>query len=208
VEGLLSASLLGLAVLAPAVDRFTAHRRPLATTDVDYAQRIFEGSVDYARISITRDSVFAIGAPRTIMNTIHLKTGWGHFGLAPLGLSDAGLRALIHEMGHVWQYQNGGLAYIPKSLWAQFLAWVKHRNRAEAYKWQAAAAGGTPWARWNPEQQAEAMKAYDEVLLRTQDAPVGPADREMLALLEPVMRQVRHGEGAPRWADRSWAAPR
>jgi hypothetical protein len=190
------------------VDRFTAHRRPLAKTDVDYAQRIFEGSVDYGRISITRDSLFATGAPRTIMNTIHLKTGWGHFLPASLSLSDAGRRALIHEMGHVWQYQHGGLAYIPESLWAQFTAWVKHRNRGEAYRWQAAAAGGIPWARWNPEQQAEAMKAYNEVLARTQDAPVGPADREMLALLEPVMHQVRRGEGAPSWAARNQAGPR
>ena len=42
------------------------------------------------------------------------------------------MEVLIHEMGHVWQYQNGGLAYIPESLIAQLKRRRRRRDRAAA----------------------------------------------------------------------------
>ena len=55
------------------------------------------------------------------------------------------METLIHEMGHVWQYQNGGLAYIPESLWAQLKAAVSGKNRNAAYDWRTVHDAKVPW---------------------------------------------------------------
>ena len=79
LAGLVSLGAAAPVVAAPMVDLLTAKRRRLTAGQTDYARAVYEDSVAYGRISLTRDSVFAIGAPRTIMNTIHLKSGWDHF---------------------------------------------------------------------------------------------------------------------------------
>ena len=58
--------------------------------------------------------MISTGAPKTLGNVIHLRSDWGHFVGDTLDLTEEGRLTLIHEMGHVWQYQNGGLAHIPE----------------------------------------------------------------------------------------------
>jgi len=199
LAGLASLGGAALLVTAPVVDRLTAKRRRLTASDIDYARAIYEESVDYARISLTRDSLFAIGAPRTIMNSVHLKSGWGHFVGDSLDMSAHGLETFIHELGHAWQYQNGGLAYIPKSLWAQLIAWVTKHTRDAAYDWRAASGAAIAWERWNPEQQAEAMADFNRALRRSQGPGRGVADQETMSLLRPFVDRARRREGAPRF---------
>ena len=106
-----------------------------------------------------------------------------------------GRATLIHELGHVWQYQNGGLAYIPHSLRAQLVAWLRTGKRAAAYRWQEALQEGIDWARWNPEQQAQAIEAYAVASWRQGS----PFDARTIELLQPYIDKVRRGEGAPCW---------
>jgi hypothetical protein len=199
LAGLASMGAAALVVTALVVDRLTAKRRRLTASEIDYARVIYEDGVDYARISLTRDSLFAIGAPRTIMNTVHLKSGWGHFAGDSMDTSEYGLETFIHELGHAWQYQNGGLAYIPKSLWAQLMAWVTKHTRDAAYDWRAASAAAIPWERWNPEQQAEAMADFNRALRRSQGPGDGVADQQTMSLLRPFVDSARRREGAPRF---------
>ena len=67
-------------------------------------------------------------------------------------------------MAHVWQYQNGGLAYIPLSLIAQFGASRLGRRSQRGVQ----LAGGPParhaMGAWNPEQQASAVEDYNKLL--------------------------------------------
>jgi Domain of unknown function (DUF4157) len=188
------AGLIGGAILG---DKATTRSRKLNPTEIAYAKDVFKESVDYSEITITRDSMFATGAPKTIGNTIHLRSDWGHFKEDTLDLTQEGLETLIHEMGHVWQYQNGGLAYIPDSLWAQLKASISGGSRNAAYNWREAVRAGTPWEEWNPEQQAEAIEDYNRLLRKSKDGTATVGELGEIAILLPYMQKVWQREGAP-----------
>ena len=140
-----------------------------------------------------------VGAPRTIGNTIHLKSTppWNHFREDTLELTEKGRLDLIHEMGHVWQYQNGGLAYMPLSIIAQIRAAVSGGDRGGAYEWRTAHQAGTPWEDWNPEQQARAIEEYNILLRKSQAGTATPAELHDLSVLLPYIELVRNRQGAP-----------
>jgi hypothetical protein len=195
--GAIVGGLVGLVAGAVVGEVATTRSRSLTQDEIDYAKEVYLDSIDYSVITITRDSVLALGAPRTIGNTIHLKSDWGHFKEDTLELTEQGLLTLVHEMGHVWQYQNGGLAYIPESLWAQFKAAVSGGERAGAYDWRAAHEAGIPWEDWNPEQQAEAIEDYNKLLRKSKDGTATPEELHELSILLPYIEKVRRREGAP-----------
>jgi outer membrane lipoprotein SlyB len=197
--GALVGGVVGLIGGAIVGEITTTRSRPLKKEERDYAHDIYLESVDYTKITITRDSVLAAGAPRTIGNTIHLKSTppWNHFKGDTMDLSEKGMLTLIHEMGHVWQYQNGGLAYIPLSLIAQIKGAVSGGDRGKAYDWRAAHEAKIPWENWNPEQQAEAIEDYNKLLRKQKDGKATPEDLHTLSILLPYIEKVRHREGAP-----------
>jgi hypothetical protein len=137
------------------------------------------------------------GAPKTIGNTIHLRSDWGHFIGDSMQLTQGGQETLIHEMGHVWQYQNGGLAYIPESLWAQFKGFIGAGSRGAAYDWREADRAGLPWEKWNPEQQAAAIEDYNIKLRKSKDGTATLGDLSELSTLLPYLRNVWARQGAP-----------
>lgn len=190
------AGLVGGAVVG---DRLTTRRRSLSGPETEYAKDIFRDTVDYGEIEITRDSFFSTGAPKTLGNTIHLKSTppWNHFKGDTMELTEAGMETLIHEMGHVWQYQNGGLAYIPDSLWAQLKARFSSGSRNEAYDWRAADRQHKPWAEWNPEQQAAAIEQYNKLLRKSKAKTASLAEIAELAILKTYMNEVWNRRGAP-----------
>lgn len=182
---------------ALAGDAVTQDDRSLTADEIAYARDIFGDSVDYSAITITRDSLISAGAPKTIGNTVHLKSDWGHFVGETMELTAEGRDCLIHEMGHVWQYQNGGLSYIPESLWAQLKAAVGSGDRGGAYNWREPHKAGTPWAEWNPEQQAEAIEDYNKALRAIKSGRATADDYKTLSDLEPYLNEVRARRGAP-----------
>ncbi len=197
--GMAVGGLVGLVLGAAIGNDATTQERPLGD-DESYAREVFLDSLDYSKIRITRDSMYATGAPRTIGNTIHLKSSWGHFVGDGLELTENGKLTVIHEMTHVWQYQNGGLAYIPESLIAQLGAALGGGDRGGAYDWRAAHQEKRPWAKWNPEQQAAAVEDYNKLLRRSKDTTATVAEIAELAVLSTYMRFVWNREGAPDWS--------
>jgi hypothetical protein len=195
--GALVGGAIGLVGGAIAGEVATTRSRSLTSEEIKYAKDVYVESVDYSQITITRDSVLALGAPRTIGNTIHLKSSWGHFKEDTLELTEKGRLTLIHEMGHVWQYQNGGLAYIPDSLWAQFKAAVSGGDRGAAYDWRAAHEAKIPWQDWNPEQQAKAIEDYNILLRKSKEGKASVEELHDLSTLLPYIEKVRRREGAP-----------
>jgi len=189
VGGLIAGALIG--------NRATTKSRPLTDDEKTYAKDVFQDSVDYDKIEITRDSMMAAGAPRTIGNTINLKSDWGHFKGDTLELTDVGRETLIHEMGHVWQYQNGGLQYIPDSIIAQIKAAISGGNRNAAYDWRSQHKAGVPWENWNPEQQASAIEDYNKLLRKSKTPSITIPELADLAILLPYIDKVRHRQGAP-----------
>ena len=189
-----SSGLIGGAIAGNAA---TTDSRALTATEIAYARDVFRDTVDYSEIRITRDSMYSTSAPLTIGNTIHLKSSWGHFQGDGLDLTDVGRETLIHEMAHVWQYQNGGLAYIPLSLIAQFGAYVSGGERGGAYDWREADRQGTPWEQWNPEQQAEAVEDYNKLLRLAKEGTATVKQIADLSKLVGYMQNVWERRGAP-----------
>jgi Putative regulator of cell autolysis len=195
--GAIVGGVVGLVGGALAGDRATTRRRRLTSPEIQYAKAIFKDSIDYSAIIITRDSMLSTGAPRTIGNTIHLRSDWGHFKQDTLELTPTGMETLIHEMGHVWQYQNGGLAYIPESIWAQFKAALSGKSRNAAYDWRAMHTAKVPWEQWNPEQQAQAIEDYNILLRKSKNGTASVAELAELSVLALYMRYVWRRKGAP-----------
>ena len=180
-----------------------ASSRKLTSSEIAYAHEIFSDSLDYSLIEITRDSIWSIGAPKTIGNTIHMRSDsdWGHFVGDSLELTEEGKYTLIHEMTHVWQYQNGGIAYIPESLINQLWGWVKSGSRNAAYDWREAAKSKLPWAKWNPEQQASLVEDYNKALRNIQEEHLNGSDYETFSLTFPYVQKVWSKQGAPSFSD-------
>ena len=172
--------------------------RTLDDAEMEELEGIFGESVDLGRVRITRDDPMSFVAPKTIRDTVHLRSDWGLFKGRGLALSDRGRSILVHELAHVWQYQNGGLAYIPASLFAQHMAFLRTGSRSGAYRWERADRAALPWARWNPEQQAQAIQDLRDARLRLAAGRPLEGDLRRVARLSPLLEELRAGRGAPR----------
>jgi hypothetical protein len=195
VAGAIIGGIGGLVAGAVLGDLATRRSRGLTSHEKTYLREIFHDAVDYDKVTITRGSALSAGAARTTGNTINLQEE--HFRGDTMELSDAGLLVLAHEMGHVWQYQNGGLAYIPSSLIPQIVAGLSGRSRNLAYDWRSAIRNHIDWSEWNAEQQAECISDYNEALRRINAGNATLADYETVTLAEPFIALVRERIGAP-----------
>jgi uncharacterized protein DUF4157 len=203
VAGAIIGGLGGLIAGAIIGDRASRRERGLSQEERAYAHEIYHDAVDYDAIRITRGAALSAGAARTLGNTINLQDE--HFKGDTMELSEAGMLVLIHEMGHVWQYQNGGLAYIPSSLIPQIVAAAQGQSRNAAYDWRNAVRNHIDWADWNAEQQAECISDYNEALRRINANNGTLADFETVTLAEPYIERVRERSGAPGSRRRSTA---
>ncbi|WP_428264927.1 DUF4157 domain-containing protein [Haliangium sp.] len=211
--GALAGGLLGATVGATGGlllgDKLFTPKRRLRNEEKAYAKEIFKDSVNYDKVRITRDGPLSVGAPRTVGNTIHIPSSWtgnnmfkkGKKGTIP-SLSDPGLKLLIHEMTHVWQYQQGGAAYIGDSSWSQFKASFSSDRRGGAYKWRRPQKAGKPWHKWNPEEQAAAVAEYnglyrEQMSLRSKGSDLSSTDLDTMDTLKEYVDNVRAGKGAP-----------
>ena len=174
--------------------------RPLTSSERAYAERIFGDTLDYEAIVITRGSIMSAGSARATGNAVNLAER--DFEGDTMALSDHGYTTLIHEMTHVFQYQHGGLGYMPESLWVQFKAWVTTGDRNAAYEWRPLAAAGVAWERWNVEQQAAAVEDYNIELRKMEQGRA--FDAVVLARLGPYVEHMRSG---PRRAAAGGARP-
>lgn len=171
--------------------------RELTLMERAYAAEVFRDSVDLGRVRITRGSALAAFSATAIGNTINLRPS--DFDGATMDLSITGWTTLIHELAHVWQFQTRGIGYIPRSLLAQFVAFVTTGSRSKAYDWLTAARAGIPWEKWNPEQQAECIACYAQSLRRKSNRksgkqlnPGGLTDNEIVTLATPYVENVRN----------------
>lgn len=195
VAGAIIGGLGGLVAGAIVGDIASRRERGLTGDERDYAWDIYHDAIDYDKVRITRGSALSTGASRTIGNTINLEDHY--FVRDTMELNEAGRLVLIHEMGHVWQYQNGGLSYIPSSLIPQIVAAASGQSRNAAYDWRNAVRNHIDWSEWNAEQQAECISDYNEALRRINAGNGTLRDFETVTLAEPYIELVRQQVGAP-----------
>ncbi len=170
--------------------------RPLKDRERSYARAIFGDSLDYSVITVigggaaTLDGDLGHSVSRTIGNDINLEPGL----FDPSGdVSDKGLETLVHEMAHVWQFQNHGFSYIREALWAQAVAQVVQGDSSLAYDWEGPLARNVPFEDWNPEAQAEAVEDYNKALRAIQGGSTDPKDYETFSKLKDLFGKMSAG---------------
>jgi hypothetical protein len=162
--------------------------RSLTGEEIEALRAIYGNAIDYSDVRIKEGSagvLTALDRPWTSGNTIYMNKD----------RSDGDwMQTLVHEMGHVWQFQNGGADYQSKSVSAQYIT-------RDAYQWESAALEEKPWQSLNPEDQAALIEAMWASGFFTSGkfemtGPDGkPVDRTAYA--EKVVDLLRRGIGAP-----------
>ncbi|HYD19638.1 MAG TPA: type IV secretion protein Rhs [Patescibacteria group bacterium] len=161
--------------------------RPLTTGEVQLAKSVFGDSIDYAAVTIN-DGKFAGFHPEgTAMAPNGNLFMYGCYAEDYSKLETYGQSLFIHEMTHVWQYQNKILAPIAEAVKLN----LKHKfNYRAAYDYELEA--GKDLTDYNMEQQASIVQdhfalkreAGSEYWSNCQNAEYGAA---RMALYEQVL---------------------
>lgn len=161
--------------------------RPLNDFERRLLEPVFEASVRWADVRLregVRGLLNVSARAFVIENTVFLPKDY-------LPLPPA---LLVHELTHVWQFQNGGHAYIADSLHAQFFG--------DGYDLEKALLQKKRWAELNCEQQATLLEeAFAQGCFRGR--PFVVRGRDYTAYFEAAVQAVRRGEGASFQASRN-----
>lgn len=180
-----------------------APSRPLLPDEVRVLKQVYGDSLDYGVVRIKRGGAteWVRMAPHVVGNIVYMTNTWcGRAVFQPDGsFTREGLETLIHEVGHVWQNQNGGGFYMHRALLAQFGAFLHSGERHGAYQWRKEYAAGAAFEQLNPEQQATlmedigvALRDHGQVVASAWTPPLSPPElRYVLAAWECI----RAGEG-------------
>lgn len=101
---------LGVTELYETISDFSKfNTRPLTNWEINLARQIFGDTINYERVRIDE---FALAGPRQYQFcyvSFFTINSWGKMQNA----------LFLHELTHVWQYENLGATYIPRALRAQ-----------------------------------------------------------------------------------------
>lgn len=159
--------------------------RKLTDQEIGEIRKVYGNSIDYSKVRVVEGGgLISAGAARTVGNTIYI----------PKDKSPVSASLLMHEMGHVWQYQNGGSDYMSEALAGQAVG--------DGYNYTKGLDEGKSWKDLNPEQQADLMRdAYNSGYFDSTSPNFGrfvsPDNmRDYTPQLEEALRQARAGKGA------------
>ena len=175
----------------------------LTPSEIKYAKRIFGNSIDYSQVRIAKDK-WTENSVVTLGNTINYSSTFGRTAMFQSDgrtLTATGRSILIHELTHIWQYQNGGWAYAVSSVWVQSVSIVTQGNSNGAYNWRnlfdSRGELTKPWEQWNPEQQAQAIADYNDALESgTRNKRFSDAEVQTIGRAQIAVEKVRARVGA------------
>lgn len=143
------AELIGLTEIYDLIGTLLKYQsRALKPEELAIAKSIFGDTIPYNRIRLDERAHLGPRQYHFCYVSFYTLNSWGQMP-APL---------LIHELTHIWQYQNLGICYIPRALAAQ--------NTPDAYNYggetalEQAVASGKGLAYFNLEQQADLIEDY------------------------------------------------
>jgi hypothetical protein len=159
--------------------------RGLSGDETAALRKVYGNSVDYSKIRIKEGDAGLLttsGRPFAHGNTIYMPPG-------SLPVSQH-LDTLVHETGHVWQFQHGGTDYMSEALYAQ--------NLGDGYDWQRGVDSGKSWGNLNPEQQAQLISsAYAAGYFDNPGNGYNVGGKDYTAYLQKALAEVQAGRGAP-----------
>lgn len=152
--------------------------KKLTSEEIKLLRKIFFSSIDYAKVIIKAGNshLLSISGRAFVMgNTVYMPK------------QNYSVSLLVHEMVHVWQYQNQGYEYISKSLWGQYLG--------EGYSFAKGIEGGKHWDELNPEQQASLIEyAYIDGFFNAQGRKFIYEEKNYTTYLEDALAILRQGQ--------------
>ncbi len=170
--------------------------RGLSADERKYLEAIYGDSIDYDMIRVKPGGPLNNAmAAHTVGNTVYMPAKYFD---ANGKLTADGLDTLGHEVGHVWQNQNGGGDYIHNALFAQLWGGITEGSRDAAYNWRKALGNGESFESMNDEERAKVMEDIGAALkndgkITASDGNYTPTE---LAFLLATAEEIRSGEGA------------
>lgn len=102
--------ILGIGEIYETICDFTKpNTRPLHQWEIEMAKTIFGDSINYHRVRIDETAYLGPKQHHFCYVSFYMINSWGAMQNS----------TLIHELVHVWQYENMGAVYMPRALWAQ-----------------------------------------------------------------------------------------
>ena len=130
------------------LDFYKWKTRVLSEAEIKIAISVFGNSINYEKVRVDETAQVVCRRYNVYYVSFFTINSWGDF--KP--------EIFIHEMMHIWQFQNLGSVYIPRALLAQLTQMGYNYGGTEALlKAIALDAGFTPF---NLEQQAEIISDY------------------------------------------------
>ncbi|CAH0999254.1 hypothetical protein LEM8419_00551 [Neolewinella maritima] len=136
----------------------------------------FGDSVPYHRVRIDERAHLGPRSFRFYYVSFHTINSWGSIPLA----------TLVHEMVHVWQYEQHGAVYIPRALVAQ------HTRSGYDYGGRAGLAAARSLADLNYEQQAAAVEDAFRLANGLPTRWMRGAKTSDLPDFEPFLSEIRY----------------
>lgn len=159
--------------------------RRLYQTEIDLLTPIYQSSLDLSRIRVVEVSV--LNAPTTLGNQIRVSPGLSF-------LSEENKPILVHECGHVWQFQNNGTSYITCSVYHNASGQISTGDRNVAYM-NYRLREGVSFSEFSAEEQATIISDYYEITVRYAGVATPPewVQRRSpdLPIYRDLIRQVR-----------------
>lgn len=168
----------------------------LSEDQMKFLRELYGDSLDLSQVRYTRDGLTPqiAGAPNTVGNTINLVSKWGPQIFDENGkITSEGMELVIHELAHVWQYQNDGWDYMPEAIWANAYHTVVDGDRNKAYEYDTS----MEWTQMNPEQQGHAVEHAGYLMWRqSQGEKLNDEELQTLKDHQKYIDALRRGEGA------------
>jgi hypothetical protein len=161
--------------------------RGLKPEEITELRKVYGDSVDYSQVRVhdnVKDGLVGSNRAMTLGNDIYMPGD---------RTSDSSYAAtLVHEMGHVWQGQNGGPDYATKAIEAQLT------GPGGGYDWEAGVKAGQSWGQLNPEQQAELIQnAYESGYFNSPGQTFTYNGTDYTDYVRSAVDQMRNRQGAP-----------
>lgn len=102
--------LLGVPEIYETLSDFSKPKtRPLHDWEIKMAKEVFGNGINYKRVRVDEGAYIGPKQQHFCYVSFYIINSWGKMSNS----------TLIHEMVHIWQYENMGAVYIPRALWAQ-----------------------------------------------------------------------------------------
>jgi len=159
--------------------------RALKPEEIAELKKVFGDTIDYSQVQVTENMPGGLlGSDRAMAvgNSIYLPPG-------------TSLQTIVHELAHVWQYQNGGNTYLSRALEAQLAG--DGEGHMRGYDWEVGLEKGKSWSQLSPEQQAHLIdEMYAAGYFDDPSKGFTHNGKDYSAVAQQVLEAIRSRQGA------------